>query len=131
VYRLLARNRQWHTTSVRERSIGLIALEWVCPRGGIVIMDDENIMRTWLRPRPRVFAEVAGVAILMGAFGHVFWAVAPAIGGGVLLALPRVGCLASPLLSLGWGWAGWEAASRRIDPHDADRRLGHRHARRS
>jgi len=82
-----------------------------------MIMDDGNGTRT--RTRPRVFAEVAGVAILIGVFGHVFWAVAAAIGGGVLLTLPRVGRFASPLLSLGWGWAGWEAASRLFSPDGA------------
>ena len=52
-------------------------------------------------------------------FGHVLWAVALAIGGSVLLALSRVGRLVSPLLSLAWGCAGWEAASRLVSPDGA------------
>lgn len=82
-------------------------------------MDDGKAMRTGRRPRPRVFAEVAVIAILIGVFGHVSWAVALVIGSGVLLSLPRVGRFTSPLLSLGWGWAGWEAASRLFSPDGA------------
>jgi len=84
-----------------------------------MITDDGNGTRTRRRLRPRVFAEVAAIAILIGVFGHVLWAVALAIGGGVLLTLPRVGRLASPILSLGWGWAGWKAASRLFSPDGA------------
>jgi len=84
-----------------------------------MIMDGRNGTRTRRRPRPQVFAEVAAIAILIGVFGHVLWAVALAIGGGVLLTFPRVERLASPLLSLGWGWAGWEAASRLFSPDGA------------